>query len=179
MGEENGIKLEKSVMFMAMDNGDYAKVAEFKDIPETEIRAEDIIKHTNEFNPWIPLEEQISFELRSHTKAVARKWFLGFGDCKGPARLNSLYKWNKLRMRLQTRRKRICKTIAWLHGKDKIDPGDVTMYGSIDITGLPCTDFIEWAWMCLDDESYWPYRHAKTQRTGRSKNRVRRKRNGD
>lgn len=169
MGEENGIKLNVGVMFMAMEDGYYVKAGEFKDIPEAEIEAEDI------FNPWIPLEEQISFKIGGHTKAVAKKWFLGFGNCKGPARLNSLYKWNKLKTRLQTRRKKICKTIAWLRGKDKIDPGDVTMYSSIDITGLPCTDFIEWVWMCLDDESYWPYRSVKTRRTGRSKNRVRRK----
>lgn len=175
MGEENVIKLEKGVMFMAMDNGDYVKAGEFKDIPEIEIGAEDIIKDANEINPWMPFEERISFEIGGHTKAVARKWFLGFGKCKGPARLNSLYKWIKLRKNLQMRRKKICKTIAWLHGKDKIEPCDVTTYGLIDITGLPCTDFIEWAYMCIDDESYWAYRHAKTQRTGRSKNRVRRK----
>ena len=175
MGEENGIKLNKGVMFMATEDGDYAKAGEFKDIPEVQITANDIIENAREFNPWMPFEEQISFKIGGHTKAVARKWFLGFGNCKGPARLNSFYNWIKLRTRLQTRRKKICKTIAWLHAKDKIDLGDVTIYGPIDITGLPCTDFIEWAWMLLDDESYWPYRHAKTQRTGRSKNRARRK----
>lgn len=158
MGTENGIKLMEG-MLMFPGSVDGVKITDVKefDIPDIVTESPKSIF----IRPRTDVEVSGEIRLNKHTK----KFLLGFGKCKGPARCRALYKYLKLHRRQQAYMAANISVI--LKHPEWVQPGGIT----IDITGLPCTDFFEWAWMQMGAESYEEYRREKLRKTARARNR--------
>lgn len=162
MGTENGIKLMEG-MLMFPDATDGVKITNIKEFDSSDIITED----PESIDILSMSDVEVSAEIRFNKRT--KKFLLGFSKCKGPARCRALYKYLKLHRRQQTYMAAIIAAI--LKHPECIQPGGVT----VDITGLPCTDFFEWAWMQMGEESYEEYRREKLRKTARSRNRNRRR----
>lgn len=101
-----------------------------------------------------------SCTLNRHFKKIV----YGFGNCSGPPRIRALQNYIKKHKRQQRFMSRTINALFEVN-----NPLDREL--SIDISGLPCTDFYEWVWMQFGDESYEEYRMAKLARTGRARRR--------
>lgn len=162
MGTENGIKLMEGIL-MFSDATDGVKITDVKEFDDSGIITED--SESIDILPMSDVEVSGEIRLNKHTK----KFLLGFGNCRGPARCRAIYKYLKLHRCQQAHMASIISAI-FKHPKCN-RPGDV----AIDITGLPCTDFFEWVWMQVGTERYEEYRREKLRKTARARNRNRRR----
>lgn len=158
MGTENGIKLMEGIL-MFPGSVDGVKITDIKEFDDSGIVTED----PKSINILPRTDVEVSGEIRLNKQT--KKFLLGFGKCKGPARCRAIYKYLKLHRRQQAYMAAIISVI--LKHPECIQPGGVT----IDITGLPCTDFFEWAWMRMGAENYEEYRREKLRKTARARNR--------
>lgn len=162
MGTENGIKLMEGIL-MFPGSVDGVKITDIKEFDDSGIFTED----PESIDILSMRDAEFSAEIQFNKRT--KKYLLGFGNCKGPARCRAIYKYLKLHRRQQLYMAAIISAI--LKHPECIQPGGVT----IDITGLPCTDFFEWAWMQIGAESYEEYRREKLRKTARARNRNRRR----
>lgn len=162
MGTENGCKLMEG-MLLFPGSVDGVKITDVKEFDDSDIVTED----PESIDILAMDDEEVSCEIQLNKRT--KKFLLGFGKCKGPARCRAIYKYLKLHRHQQAFMASIISAI--LKHPECIQPGGVT----IDITGLPCTDFFEWAWMQMGAESYEEYRREKLRKTSRSHNRNRRR----
>lgn len=161
MGTENGIKMEGMLLFPGATDG--WKITDVKEFDSSDIVTED----PESIN--IPLRSDVEMSGEIRLNKQTKKYLLGFGNCRGPARCRAVYKYLKLHRRQQAFMASIISAI--LNHPECIQPGGVT----IDITGLPCTDFFEWVWMQVGAESYEEYSREKLRKTARARNRNRRR----
>lgn len=154
MGTENSIKL----IYI-----DGVKITDVKEIDSSDIVTED----PESIDIPSMSDVEVSTEIRVNKRT--KKYLLGFGNCKGPARCRAIYKYLKHHRRQQAYMAAIISVIP--KHPEFVQPGGIT----IDITGLPCTDFFEWVWMQVGAESYEEYRQEKLRKTSRSRNRNRRR----
>lgn len=148
-------------MFSGTTDG--VKITDIKEFDSSDIVTED----PESIDTLAMDDEEVSCEIQLNKRT--KKFLLGFSKCKGPARCRALYKYLKLHRRQQTYMAAIIAAI--LKHPECIQPGGV----AIDITGLPCTDFFEWAWIQIGAENYEEYRREKLRKTARSRNRNRRR----
>lgn len=159
MGTENGIKLmEGMLLFPGTIDG--VKITDVKEFDSTDIITED----PEPIDIPLRSDVEVSGEIRFNKQT--KKYLLGFGNCKGPARCRAIYKYLKLHRRQQAFMASIISGI--LKHPECIQLGGV----AIDITGLPCTDFIEWVWMQVGAENYEEYRRNKLKRIERGRTRA-------
>lgn len=159
MGTENGAMLMEGVLlFPGFVDG--VKITDVKEFDDSDVITEDPepidIRRISDF--------EVSTEIRINKRT--KKFLFGFGNCKGPARCRAIYKYLKLHRRKQLYMAAIISAI--LKHPECIQPGGVT----IDITGLPCTDFFEWVWMQIGAENYEEYRRNKLKRIERGRTRA-------
>lgn len=164
MGTENSCKLmEGMLMFSGTTDG--VKITDIKEFDSSDIITED----PESIDILAMDDEEVSCEIQLNKRT--KKFLLGFGKCKGPARCRAIYKYLKLHRRQQAFM--AANISAILKHPECIQPGGVT----IDITGLPCTDFFEWAWMQVGAENYEEYRRIKLKRIERGRTRASRHNN--
>lgn len=164
MGTENDIKLMEG-MLLFPGSVDGVKITDVKEFDDSDIITED--PESIDILPMSYVEASAEIRFNKRTK----KFLLGFSKCKGPARCRALYKYLKLHRHQQAYMAAIISVI--LKHPECIQPGGVT----IDITGLPCTDFFEWAWMRMGAENYEEYRRIKLKRIERGRTRASRHNN--
>ena len=170
MGENgSGISLCNGLLYMKHeDSEEYEPIMAFSDVetiePEEEKDNENALIAVD-----IPREYDFTIEVPFKPWALRRnkKIWLGFSNCRGPGRYKSIARCLEYMRKAYAVDSRYLSMLARM---GKLDARK-TMAVPIDVTGLPCTDILEYLWLLFDEENYYSYREGKINRTKRSQSR--------